>query len=266
MNAEMLDSISPHQEETSPMLEKFLLAIPVFNEAQYVRGVLRKARRYCREILVIDDGSSDATAELLGREKGVHVLTHSENRGYGSSLADAFAFAQTHGFDWLITMDCDEQHQPSCIPSFLIEARRDDADVISGTRFPSGSDGDGTAPPERREINRRISAILNNRLGLHLTDAFCGFKAYRVAALSAIAITVPGYAMPMQFWVQASRANLRIREHPVPLIYNDPNRFFGGTLDDPAVRLTHYLEVFEAELKALSGAPTQERVGCLSCP
>ena len=69
----------------------------------------------------------------------------------------------------------------------------------------------------------------------------------------------------MQFWVQASRANLRIREHPVPLIYNAPNRYFGGTLDDPAVRLTHYLEVLEAELKALSGAATQERVGCLSC-
>ena len=247
------------------MVEKLLLAIPVFNEVQYVRGVLAEARRYCREILVIDDGSADGTAELLAREKGVHVLTHPENLGYGKSLADAFAVARTQGFDWLISMDCDEQHQPSCIPSFMVVARQNDADVISGTRYPPGSAGDGIAPPERREINRHMTAILNEHLGLHLTDAFCGFKAYRVAALSTIAITVPGYAMPMQFWVQASRADLRIREHPVPLIYNDPNRYFGGTLDDPAVRLTHYLAVFEAELKALSGAATQECVGCCSC-
>ena len=247
------------------MLEKLLLAIPVFNEAKYVCDVLAMAKRHCREILVIDDGSTDRTPEILARENGVHVLTHPENRGYGKSVADAFDFAQEREFDWLITMDCDGQHQPSCIPSFLAVARQGDADIISGTRYPPGGGGDGIAPPDRREINRRITAILNNRLGLHLTDAFCGFKAYRVAALATIATTVPGYAMPMQFWVQAARANLRIREHPVPLIYDDPNRYFGGTLDDPAVRLTHYLEVFEAELKALSGAATQERFGCLSC-
>ena len=247
------------------MHEKMLLAIPVFNEAKYVCGVLAEARRYCREILVIDDGSSDETPELLRQETGVHILTHSENRGYGQSLADAFDFACDRAFDWLITMDCDEQHQPSCIPSFLAEVAKNDADVISGTRYPLGGASNGVAPPERREINRRITGILNERLGLRLTDAFCGFKAYRVDALSALAITVPGYAMPMQFWVQASRANLRIRELPVPLIYNDPNRYFGGTLDDPDVRLRHYLEVLEAELNAVSSASTQERVGCLSC-
>lgn len=247
------------------MHDKMLLAIPIFNEAKYVCGVLAEARRYCRQILVIDDGSSDETPELLRREPGVHVLTHSENRGYGQSLADAFDFARDHAFDWLITMDCDEQHRPSCIPSFLAEAARNDADVISGTRYPLGRGADDGAPPERRKINRRITGILNQRLGLQLTDAFCGFKAYRVAALSALAITVPGYAMPMQFWVQASRANLRIRELAVPLIYNDPNRYFGGTLDDPDVRLKHYLEVFEAELNAVFSASTQERAGCLSC-
>ena len=86
--------------------------------------------------------------------------------------------------------------------------------------------------------------MLNDRLGLGITDGFCGFKAYRVQSLRDFSITVPGYAMPMQFWVQAWRAGLRISELPVRLIYNDPTRHFGGLLDDPSSRIQHYLAVF----------------------
>jgi dolichol-phosphate mannosyltransferase len=199
--------------------------------------------------LVIDDGSTDATPDLLRDVTDIHVITHLENRGYGKSLADAFCFAQRYGFSWLITMDCDEQHEPARIGAFLSAADENDADIISGTRYPRGWDRDDSAPADRRDINRRITATLNRRLGLQLTDAFCGFKAYRVPCLSAFEITVPGYAMPMQFWVQAARASLRIRELPVPLIYNDPTRHFGGLLDDPNVRMQHYLHVMERELR-----------------
>lgn len=225
-----------------------LLAIPVFNEESYLLRVLAEARRFCSQILVIDDGSTDRTPHLLRRHDGVNVITHPDNRGYGNSLADAFAFAKRRGFDWLITMDCDEQHEATHIPRFKARIAEDDADIISGTRYPLGHDIDTAAPADRRAINRRITSLLNRRLGLNLTDAFCGFKAYRVSALRHFDITVPGYAMPMQFWVQAARAGLRIRELPVRLIYNDPTRHFGGFLDDPAARLEHYLEVFEAEM------------------
>lgn len=229
------------------MPHNWLLAIPVFNEEKYLLGVLRQVRERARHILVIDDGSTDSTPELLRTISDIHVITHLENRGYGKSLADAFCFAQRHGYSWLITMDCDEQHEPSRIGAFLAAADDDDADIISGTRYPNGWELGDSAPADRREINRQISAVLNLQLGLRLTDAFCGFKAYRVAALSAFRITVPGYAMPMQFWVQAARAGLRIRELAVPLIYNDPTRHFGGVLDDPSVRLRHYLDVMERE-------------------
>jgi dolichol-phosphate mannosyltransferase len=225
-----------------------LLAIPVFNEERYVRGVLEAARRHLPHLLVIDDGSTDRTPELLAEQEGIAVVTHPENRGYGKSLADAFEFARRGGYEWLLTMDCDEQHEVSCIPAFLDAAGRGDADIISGTRYPDGHHADLSAPADRREINRQITALINRRLGLNITDAFCGFKAYRVSALRHFSITVPGYAMPMQFWVQAARARLRITELPVPLIYHDATRHFGGILDDPAARLAHYLTVFEAEL------------------
>lgn len=238
----------PESTSRQAARDGFLLAIPVFNEERHVVDVVNRARRYCSDILLIDDGSTDDTPRLLGELRGIRLIRHAENRGYGKSLADAFNFAIRLNYRWLITMDCDNQHEPSAIPRFHAAALKDDADLISGTRYPEGRTVDAAVPADRRDINRRITAILNRRLGLNLTDAFCGFKAYRVSTLASLKITVPGYAMPMQFWVQAATAGLRIREIPVRLIYNDPTRHFGGLLDDPHVRYAHYLEVLEAEL------------------
>lgn len=245
------------------MCDDYLLAIPVFNEEASVDRVLDEARRSCRHILVIDDGSTDRTPQRLRRFRSISVITHAENRGYGESLASAFAFARRRHVKWLITMDCDEQHEPSYIRRFTAAAEQDDADIISGTRYPDGHDVDVFVPVDRRKINRRITAVINRRLGLDITDAFCGFKAYRVSILRHFDITVPGYAMPMQLWVQAARAGLRIRELPVRLIYNDPTRYFGGLLDDPQVRLRHYLDVFEAELSAGSIRVEPSPVNCI---
>jgi dolichol-phosphate mannosyltransferase len=242
------------------MLHKCLLAIPIYNEKAHVERVLAAARRHCRELLVIDDGSTDGTAEVLERLGGIRVLTHAQNRGYGKSLADAFAYALQHGYRWLITMDCDEQHEPAQIPQFLEAIARDEADLISGTRYPAGFDTGVAAPADRRAINRHITTLLNDTFGLSITDAFCGFKAYRMLSARQFHITVPGYAMPIQLWVQAACAGLQVTEIPVRLIYNDPTRHFGGALDDPAVRLQHYLAVFEAELARC----TAQRGRCFS--
>jgi glycosyltransferase involved in cell wall biosynthesis len=242
------------------MPDNHLLAIPVYNEERYVARVLDQVRLYINHILVVDDGSTDGTPAILEKQTDISVISHPENRGYGQSLADAFQFALDRNYAWLITMDCDEQHEPACIPRFVEAAAMDDADVISGTRYSNGHSVNGPAPKDRREINRLISNILNRRLGLDITDAFCGFKAYRVEALRHFRITVPGYAMPMQWWVQAARAALRIEELPVPLIYKDDSRHFGGALDNPVVRLRHYLEVFETEM-AKASIPIPETCG-----
>ena len=104
-------------------------------------------------------------------------------------------------------------------------------------------------PPDRRAINAEMTAEINRRLSLDLTDTFCGFKAYRVSALSRLTLSEPGYAFPMQFWVQAVAKGLRIREIPVKLIYNDLNRTFGGPLNDPDIRRAHYFRVLHCELR-----------------
>jgi dolichol-phosphate mannosyltransferase len=224
-----------------------LTAIPVYNEERHLDAVLREVRRYSPNILVIDDGSTDRTAELLARYSDLAVVTHSRNRGYGAALSSAFAHALQSSCDVLVTMDCDGQHEPSRIP-VLLEAMHD-ADIVSGSRYLRDFRQDSEATPEdRRQINQRITAELNERLGLHLTDAFCGFKAYRREALARLRITETGWGMPLQLWVQAARLGLRIKEVAVPRIYLDPNRAFGGMLNDAGERLAYYHRVVAAAL------------------
>ena len=231
-----------------------LIAIPVYNEQKHVHQVLERVLEFApppRQVLVLDDGSKDATPTLLAQFP-VEVIRHSQNRGYGRSMQDAFRWAAVDGFDWVITMDCDEQHEPAAIPDFVAAAAKGDADVVSGSRYLDLTTNGDTPPADRRAINSQITAELNDRLNLNLTDAFCGFKAYRVEALKKLHLDVDGYAFPMQFWIQAVAAGLRIKEIPVKLIYNDLKRSFGGPLDDPSVRLNHYRCVLHRELRRMA--------------
>jgi dolichol-phosphate mannosyltransferase len=231
---------------------RLLIAIPVYNERKYAPTVLDKVRRFHDgDILVVDDGSTDGTADLLAARSDIHLIRHPVNRGYGQSLIDAFRYADRHGYDWVITMDCDEQHEPEMIPQFVREIRTDRWDVISGSRYMEASGADGLPPGDRRAINATITATLNELFGWNLTDSFCGFKAHRVSAMRRLNLTENGYAFPLQFWPQVYEAGLRITEIPVRLIYNDPTRHFGGLLDDAEVRLQHYRDVLCAELRRI---------------
>ncbi|MDX2200437.1 MAG: glycosyltransferase family 2 protein [Phycisphaerae bacterium] len=246
---------------------RILLAIPVYNEERHLAGVLRRVLRYDNlDVLAIDDGSTDGTARVLDCFPKVRVILHLENRGYGQSLIDAFAFAREQGYDWVITMDCDEQHEPAQLADFVAAIRKSDADIISGSRYLAAHAEDDAPPADRRQINQTVCLLLDQLLNLRLTDSFCGFKAHRVAALARLNLTEPGYAFPLQFWVQCVRAGLAIEELAVTRIYRDRNRRFGGTLDDPAARLQHYLEVLLTALQAEPvAAPMPESVPWNEC-
>lgn len=231
---------------------KLLTAIPVYNEERHLENVLREVRRYSPNILVIDDGSTDGTAELLERWPDVSVITHPQNRGYGAALVSAFAYAVDRGVDVLVTMDCDGQHEPARIP-VLLEAIHD-ADIVSGSRYLRDFRQDTAAPQDRRQINRLVTAELNELLGLNLSDAFCGFKAYRGAALAKLHITETAWGMPLQLWVQAAHLGLRVKEVGVPRLYLDPDRAFGGVLNGASERLAYYHRVINDALAETGSA------------
>ncbi|HWB52989.1 MAG TPA: glycosyltransferase family 2 protein [Tepidisphaeraceae bacterium] len=242
-----------------------LIAMPVYNELKYVAGVIQRVKQFCPNLLVVDDGSTDGTGELLETIHGINRIVHSTNLGYGQSLIDAFNWAARRGFDWVITMDCDEQHEPERIPDFLREMESDEWDIISGSRYLATSGGDDLPPPDRRSINATITETINALFGLSLTDSFCGFKAHRVSAMKKLQLTEKGYAFPMQLWPQAWANGLRIREIPVRLIYNDPTRHFGGMLDDAGRRLKHYLGVLGGEIQRLAKPTVPTEVPCSCC-
>lgn len=232
-----------------------LLAIPAYNEestiARVIEAALPHLRTVLRDILVVDDASTDGTRDILPHLP-VEVLRHARNRGYGRSLIDAFGIAIRERFDWVITMDADGQHEASWLPTFVHATTGQDADVISGSRYLRTHAGD-EPPPDRLRINKLLTRELNDRLsgcfGTTITDAFCGFKAYRVQALRRLRLSEQGYAFPMQLWVQAAAMGLRVRELPVRRIYTGAPRSFGHGLDEPNHRLSVYRDVMHRELR-----------------
>lgn len=222
-----------------------LTALPVYNEREHVTAAVAGALSYCRDVLVVDDGSTDGTSELLAARDDILLIRHPVNQGYGMALRTAFEFAASRGYDTLVTIDCDGQHQPQMIPAFVRRCCQGDVDIVSGSRYLRKFPGDSEPPAARRRINEAITEEVNRRLGLHLTDTFCGFKAYRVAALEKLELQETGYAMPLELWVRAVQLGLRIVELAVPLIYLDEKRSFGGALDDADTRLAVYREVLD---------------------
>jgi len=226
---------------------KSLVAIPVYNEEKNLPRVLRQVLPVGVDMLVVDDGSTDGSLAAARSFPGVATIRQPRNLGYGAALRTAFAYAVREGYDVVVTFDGDGQHDPSLIPKFI--AAVETADVVSGSRYLQVFEQNTPAPTDRRRINMLLTDAINALLKLQITDAFCGFKAYRTDALARLELTEDGYAQPMEFWVQVACKKLRIVELPVPRIYLDPNRTFGETLDDADRRLAYYQQVLDKALQ-----------------
>ena len=238
---------------------KFAIIIPVYNEAPTLEKVLDQLAQYKDgEVVIVDDGSNDATPSILERVKVKAAIRHARNEGYGKSLIDGFEFVKNNGYPFCITMDADEQHEPGFIPRFLEKIDR--FDIVSGSRYLDPILSGERPPQERLEVNRLITEKLRPLTGYPLTDSFCGFKAYRVDALRKLRLTEANYGFPLQFWLQAAKAGLTFTEIGVPLIYKDHSRNFNNQFADREERLAHYLRIIESEAKGLRPGSPQPAV------
>jgi glycosyltransferase involved in cell wall biosynthesis len=234
---------------TNKIPQGILIAVPVYNESRYIARVITEIKKYARSIVVIDDGSTDGSGDILSKHSGIEIITHETNLGYGRTIIDSFNYAMENNYKWLITIDCDLQHEPEYLGLFYEKIKTTDADIISGSRYLKKCNVQRIKQPyDRKIINKTLTAILNNKLSISLTDSFCGFKAYKVPSLKKLTLTETGYAFPIQFIIRAVRAGIKIVELPVPLIYIEPDRCFGEGLDDPNLRFNHYLHKIYTEL------------------
>jgi UDP-N-acetylglucosamine---dolichyl-phosphate N-acetylglucosaminyltransferase len=193
---------------------KNLLLIPAFNEEPTLPRLIEAARQFIRDILVIDDGSEDATT-LVSAMAGAMVHRLKTNAGKGEALKTGFKYALDTSYDWVITMDGDGQHAPSDIATFL-PMLAGPYDLILGNRM-----GDRTRLPfVRRVANRSSSFIVSLLCGRRVPDSQTGFRAYRSDLLRRVALHSSRYDLETEIIIKAARKGFRIGHCRIQTIYS----------------------------------------------
>ena len=199
-----------------------LVVLPTFNESANIEEVLRQVRASvpAADLLVVDDSSPDGTADLaegIGRELGsVEVLRRPAKSGLGSAYLDGFRLGLTRGYDVMVEMDSDLSHDPGSLPS-LLAAVEQGASLALGSRYvPGGSIPDWSW--YRRALSRWGNRYAARVLGLGITDATSGFRAYTADVLAAVAIDdvrADGYGFQIEMAYRVLRCGGTITEVPI---------------------------------------------------
>jgi glycosyltransferase involved in cell wall biosynthesis len=190
--------------------------IPAFNEAATIQPVIAGLRGKVDHILVVDDGSTDATASLA-RRAGAEVIEHGDNRGKGHAVRSALEWVLARDFTHVLILDGDMQHLPDEAPLLLDAAARTGADVVLGER----RFGREAMPASRYHANRLGSRALSWFVGSRFSDTQCGFRVFRVDALRGIPLRARGYDIETEMLVKLSRRHARITTVPVTAVYTN---------------------------------------------
>jgi glycosyltransferase involved in cell wall biosynthesis len=191
--------------------------VPARNEEEAVARVVEELRAFDREldVVVIDDGSEDATAERAAAA-GAAVVRLPFNLGIGGAVQTGFKYALEHGYDTVVRLDGDGQHDPAQIPNLLAPLYRDEADVVVGSRFAAGA-GEYRAPFARRAGIRWFAHLVSLLTRQKLTDTTSGFQAVNARAIRLFAADYPHDYPEVEAAVMVVRHRLRIMEVPASM-------------------------------------------------
>jgi glycosyltransferase involved in cell wall biosynthesis len=203
-----------------------LILIPAWNEAQRVGAVIR-AIGASPPVLVVDDGSTDDTAKV-SRAAGVTLLRHDRNLGKGEALLTGFAWALERGFEAVITMDADGQHDPADLPQFLEAFAAGEGDLIIGLRDWS------LMPFPRRYTNPLGSWLLSKALGVPVIDSQSGFRLYSSRLLRQVELRTRGFELETEVIIQAAIRGLPIGWVPIGTLYGIGERSYYHPIRDAA--------------------------------
>lgn len=185
---------------------KILALIPAYNEAEKIGKVIKETLQYC-DVLVVDDGSIDTTGKIA-EESGAFVVTHEKNRGKGDALITGFTYALKNGYESIITLDADGQHDPSEIPKFLKKV--DTYDIVIGVR-------DFKEMPFPRKISNTITTLLLSlRTRQKIGDSQSGYRMIKTDVLRGLNFKTRGFILESELLI---RAKCRIGNVRIKTIY-----------------------------------------------
>lgn len=231
------------------MNHDILILIPAFNEAARIAGVVRQAAGAVPDgdILVVDDGSRDATARLAA-QAGAQVVSHPFNLGYGAAVQTGYKFAVTRGYRFIVQMDGDGQHDAESVARLLAPVKAGNADFALGSRFLAG---DSYVPPLTRRLGmaffRRMVTLIT---GQPITDSTSGFQAFNRRVFTYFASD----AFPCDYpdadvLIALHRAGFTIVEVPVRMHANTDGKSMHGGLRPLYYTFKMLLSVFVTLLR-----------------
>lgn len=195
-----------------------IAALPAYNEEIAIGSVILRAKQHVDMVIVIDDGSSDATA-LVAELAGADVVRHETNMGKGVAIKTAFEVAMEHGADILVVLDSDGQHNPDDIPHVIAPIINGEADMVNGSRFLTGKN----EVPKYRRIGQDVLTRATNVNGVDVTDSQSGFRAFSKDIFGTFRFKQSGLAVESEMLIDAADAGFRIVEVPIGCRYDVEN-------------------------------------------
>jgi glycosyltransferase involved in cell wall biosynthesis len=194
--------------------DKCAVVIPCFNEEQAIGLLIHDVLAHVGTVVVVDDGSTDGTRRE-SEEAGAQLIRLPGNSGKGAALITGIDRAAELGFDHVITMDGDGQHDPDDLPAFLKIASSDEADLVVGNRMSDTA----AMPLVRRVVNRWMSRRISRLAGAELPDTQCGYRLSRTSAWCELSFSSSRFEIESEMLLAFVRARKRIRFIPVRTVY-----------------------------------------------
>jgi hypothetical protein len=219
-----------------------IVGIPCYNEEVAIGSLVLRASQYADQVVVVDDGSTDKTAEVA-RFAGALVIVHDVNVGKGAAIRDLFEYATQAGFDIIVIIDGDGQHNPDEIPKLVGPLLRNEADVVNGSRYLSGEAG--STPRYRRFGQVILDKVVHFGLNgdVTITDTQSGFRAFSAKTAPFFKFNSDELTIDSEMLMDAANAKLRIKEVDVGVRYD-----VGHSSKHP---LSHGLQVLTGVLRSI---------------
>jgi len=191
--------------------------IPAYQEEKHVGEVAQRTRAQLENVLVVDDGSTDATAERA-RSSGVDVVIHPQNLGKGESIKTGLRYWLERGSEYVVLLDADGQHLPEEISRFVDSAASEsNAKIFIGSRMNDTS----TMPLVRRIVNRYMSGEISRVCGQQIPDTQCGFRMLHRDIIPEVLSGASRFEYETEMLIIASRKGHRVASVPITTVYSD---------------------------------------------